>query len=83
MAHTTQKEKIISYLQDEYLKNGANDPVAWKPLAAKLDLTEEEIRAVMHESFTIGTQLELKQVGYDHIQLGPIALLEADRRKKT
>ena len=38
---------------------------------------------MMHESFTIGTPPELKQVGYDYIQLGPRALLEADRRKKT
>ena len=83
MAYTTQKEKIVSYLQDEYLKTGANDPVAWKPLAVKLDLTEEEIYAAMHEAFTLGNQLELKQVGYDYIQLGPRALLEADRRKKT
>ena len=83
MAHTTQKEKIIGYLQDEYLRTGTNDPVAWRPLAAKLDLTEEEIRAVMHESFTLGNQLELKQVGYDSIQLGPRALSEADRRKKS
>ena len=43
MAHTTQKEKIIGYLQDEYLRTDTNDPVAWRPLAAKLDLTEEEI----------------------------------------
>ena len=35
MAHTTQKEKIVYYLQDEYLKTGANDPVAWRPIAAK------------------------------------------------
>jgi hypothetical protein len=83
MAHTTQKEKIVSYLQHEYLKTGANDPVAWKLLAAKLDLTEEEIRAAMHESFTLGQQLELKQVGYDNIQLGPRALLEAERQKKS
>jgi len=32
------------------------DPVAWKPLAAKLDLSEEEIRAALHESFKIGKQ---------------------------
>ena len=83
MAHTTQKEKIVYYLQDEYLKTGANDPVAWRPIAAKLDLTEEEIYAAMHESFTLGNQLELKQVGYDYIQLGPRALSEADRRKKS
>ena len=41
-----------------------------------------EIYAAMHESFTLGNQQELKQVGYDYIQLGPRALLEAaDERK--
>jgi hypothetical protein len=70
-------------LQDEYLKTGANDPVAWKPLAGKIDITEEEIYAAMHEAFTLGNQLEMTQVGYDYIQLGPRALLEVDRRSKT
>lgn len=83
MAHTTQKEKIISYLQDEYFRTGVNDLVAWKTLAAKLDISEEEIRATLHEAFTVGKQLELEQIGQDYIQLGPSALLEANRRKKT
>jgi len=53
MADTTLA-KIVRHLQDEYLKTGANDPVAWKPFAAKLDITEEEIRAAIHEAFTVG-----------------------------
>jgi len=83
MADTTLI-KIVRHLQDEYLlRTGKNDPVEWRPLASKLGVTEEEIRAALYEAFTGGKQLELQQVGRDYIQLGPSAVLEANRRKKT
>lgn len=83
MADTTLI-KIVRHLQDEYLlRTSKNDPVEWRPLASKLGVTEEEIQAALYEAFTVGKQLELQQVGRDYIQLGPSAVLEANRRKKT
>ena len=83
IAEATTLTKIVRHLQDEYLRTDKNNRVEWRPRASKLRVTEKEIWAALYEAFTVGKQLEVQQVGQDYIKLGPSALLEADRRKKS
>lgn len=75
--------KITQYLQAKYIKTGINDPVEWKPLAAKLSVTEDQLFDALNIALT-GTRspLDLKPAGMNRIQLGARSLGRADVERK-
>jgi hypothetical protein len=75
--------RIVTYLQDQYCASRKDVSVEWTELASTLGVTEEEIRAALHEAFTIGRGTELEWFGPHAVRLGPKALLEVDRRTRN
>lgn len=75
--------RITQYLQARYIKTGINDPVEWKPLAAKLCVTENELFDALNVALTATrSPVDLKPAGMNRIQLGARSLAIADVQRK-
>jgi hypothetical protein len=74
--------KILEHLQANYRRTGRNDPVEWRSLANKLNVTEDKISEALKWALdSAGGQIDLRSVGRDFIQLGPRALNDAGQKK--